>query len=65
MWGMLEFSANNLASFCVVYDTITLQVSLTVMFERGDGKWRGIEVSGSGFNEVLVLEVLNVVDCVE
>jgi len=35
------------------------------MFERGDGKWRGIEVSGSGFNEVLVLEVLNVVDCVE
>ena len=26
---------------------------------------RGIGVSGNGYNEVLVLEVLNVVDCVE
>ena len=26
---------------------------------------RGIGVSGSGYNEVLALEVLNVIDCVE
>jgi len=32
---------------------------------RGDGGLRGIGVSGSGYNEVLALEVLNVVDCVE
>jgi len=32
---------------------------------RGEGRKRGIEVSGNGYNEVLVLEVLNVVDCVK
>jgi len=31
------------------------------MLERGDGRWRGIGVSGSGYSEVLALEVLNVV----
>jgi len=31
------------------------------MLGRGDGGWRGIGVSGSGYNEVLELEVLNVV----
>jgi len=31
------------------------------MLERGDGGWRGIGVSGSGYNEVLALEVRNVV----
>jgi len=35
------------------------------MLGRGDGGLRGIGVSGSGCNEVLALEVLNVVDCVE
>ena len=35
------------------------------MLGRGDGGWRGISVSGSGYNEVLALEVRNVVDCVE
>jgi len=35
------------------------------MLERGDGGLRGIGVSGSGYNEVLALEVPNVVDCVE
>ena len=28
---------------------------------RGDGGWRGIGVSGSGYNEVLVWEVRHVV----
>jgi len=32
-----------------------------VMLGRGDGGWRGIGVSGSGYNEVLALEVRNVV----
>jgi len=31
------------------------------MFGRGDGGWRGIGVSGSGYNEVLALEVQIVV----
>jgi len=31
------------------------------MLGRGDGEWRGIGVSGSGYNEVLSLEVGNVV----
>jgi len=31
------------------------------MLGRGDGGWRGIGVSGSGYNEVLALEVRNVV----
>ena len=31
------------------------------MLGRGDGGWRGISVSGSGYNEVLALEVWNVV----
>ena len=31
------------------------------MLGRGDGGWRGIGVSGSGYNEVLALEVGNVV----
>jgi len=35
------------------------------MLEREDGGSRGIGVPGSGYNEVLALEVLNVVDCVE
>ena len=35
------------------------------MFGKGDAGLRGIGVSGSGYNEVLALEVLNVVDCVE
>ena len=35
------------------------------MLGRGDGGLRGIVVSGSGYNEVLALEVLNVIDCVE
>ena len=35
------------------------------MLGRGDGEFRGIGVSGNGYNEVLALEVLNVVDCVE
>jgi len=35
------------------------------MLRRGDGGLRGIGVSGSGYNEVLALEVPNVVDCVE
>jgi len=35
------------------------------MLGRGDGGLRGIGVSGSGYNKVLTLEVLNVVDCVE
>ena len=35
------------------------------MLGRGDGGLRGIGVSGSGYNEVLALEVLNVIDCVE
>jgi len=30
------------------------------MLGRGDGVWRGIGVSGSRYNEVLALEVLNV-----
>jgi len=34
------------------------------MLGRGDWGLRGIWVSGSGHNEVLALEVLNVVDCV-
>jgi len=35
------------------------------MLGRGDGGLRGIGVSGSGYNEVLALEVLNVIVCVE
>jgi len=35
------------------------------MLERRDGGLGGIGVSGSGYNEVLALEVLNVIDCVE
>jgi len=35
------------------------------MLGRGDGGLRGIGVSGSEYNEVLTLEVLNVVDYVE
>jgi len=35
------------------------------MLGRGDGGLRGIGVSGSGYNIVLALEVLNVVDCVK
>ena len=35
------------------------------MLGRGDGGLRGIGVSGSGYNEVLALEVLNVIDGVE
>jgi len=35
------------------------------MLARGDGGLRGIGVSGNGYNEILALEVLNVVDCVE
>ena len=35
------------------------------MLGRGDGGLRGIGVSGSGYSEVLALEVLNVVDYVE
>jgi len=35
------------------------------MLGRGVGGLRGIGVSGSGYNKVLALEVLNVVDCVE
>jgi len=35
------------------------------MLGRGDGGLRGINISGSGYNKVLALEVLNVVDCVE
>jgi len=31
------------------------------MLGRGDGGWRGIGVSGSGYNEVLALEVRTVV----
>ena len=31
------------------------------MMERGDGGLRGIGVPGSGYNEVLALEVLSVV----
>ena len=30
------------------------------MLGRGDGGLRGVGVSGSGYNEVLALEVLNV-----
>ena len=32
---------------------------------RGEGGLKGIGVSGSGYNEVLALDVLNMVDCVE
>ena len=35
------------------------------MLGRGVGGLRGIDVSGSGYNEVLALEVPNVIDCVE
>jgi len=35
------------------------------MLGRGEGGVRGIGDSGSGYNEVLALEVLNVVDRVE
>jgi len=35
------------------------------MLGRGNYRWTGIGVSGSGYNEVLALEVLNVIDCVE
>jgi len=35
------------------------------MLGRGDGGLRSIGVSGSGYNEILALEVLNVIDCVE
>ena len=35
------------------------------MLGRGDGGLRGIGVSGSVYNEVLALEVLNEADCVE
>ena len=35
------------------------------MLGRGDGGLRGIGNSGSGYNEVLGLEVLNVIDCVK
>jgi len=35
------------------------------MLGRRNGGLRGISVSGSGYNEVLALEVLNVIDCVE
>ena len=35
------------------------------MLGRGDGGLGGISVSGSGYNEVLALEVLNVIDCAE
>jgi len=35
------------------------------MLGRGDRGLRGIGVSGSGYNEVLALEMLNVVDCVK
>jgi hypothetical protein len=31
------------------------------MLGRGDGEWRGIGVSGSGYNEVLAMQVLNVI----
>jgi len=31
------------------------------MLGTGDGRLRGIGVSGTGYNEVLALEVLNVV----
>jgi len=31
------------------------------MLEKGDGGWRGIGISESGYNEVLALEVQNVV----
>jgi len=31
------------------------------MLGTGDGGWRGIGVSGSGYNEVLALKVGNVV----
>jgi len=34
------------------------------MLGRGDGGLRGIGVSESGYNKVLALKVLNVVDCV-
>jgi len=33
------------------------------MLGRGDGGLRGIGVSGSGYNEVLALEMPNVIDC--
>ena len=35
------------------------------MLGRGNWELRGIGVSGSRYNKVLELEVLNVVDCVE
>ena len=35
------------------------------MLGRGDGGLRGICVSGSGYNEALALEVLNLIDYVE
>jgi len=35
------------------------------MLRKGGGGLTGIGVSGSGYNEVLALEVLNVVECVE
>jgi len=35
------------------------------MLGRGDGRLRGIGVSGSGYNDILSLEVLNMVDCVQ
>jgi len=31
------------------------------MLGRGDEGWRGIGVSGSGYNEVLAMQVLNVI----
>jgi len=35
------------------------------IFGRGEGRLKGIRVSGSGYNEVLALRMLNVVDYVE
>jgi len=35
------------------------------LFGGGEGGLRGLLVSGSGYNEVLVLEVLNVISCIE
>ena len=35
------------------------------MLGRGDGGLKGIGVSGSGYNEVLALEVRNAIDCVK
>jgi len=65
-WSCAELLQSYALCSCDQCRTVKLRLPAVLelfwgMLGRGDGGWRGMGVSGSGYNEVLALEVRNVV----